>query len=121
AVASPTLRDVALVMLDTGMRPEEVFTITRENVHLARRYLLVPKGKTRFARRNIPLTDTAIAVLQARSRVAKGSYLFGSRLHASKPLRTVQKLHENGLEKANIMPKFRLYDLRHTFGSRSAM
>jgi len=121
ASASPTLRDVAVVMLETGMRPEEVFTIKRENVHLPKAYLLVPNGKTRFARRNIPLTDTASTVLQSRLIAAKGSYLFASRLDASKPLRTVQKLHMNALAKANIKPGFRLYDLRHSFGSMAGV
>ncbi len=53
AAANPLLRDVAALIVETGMRPQEVFTIRPENVHLTRRYLFVPTGKTRFARRNI--------------------------------------------------------------------
>ena len=34
AVASKTLKDVAGLMLETGMRPEEVYRITVENVTL---------------------------------------------------------------------------------------
>ena len=66
AAASPLLRDVATLIVETGMRPEEVFTIRKENVHLQTPYLFVPNGKTRFARRNIQLTDASIAVLRRR-------------------------------------------------------
>jgi integrase len=72
AAANSLLKDVAKVMLETGMRPEEVFTIRRENVHLGRRYLFIPIGKTKFARRNVPLTDATTVVLKRRLAAAKG-------------------------------------------------
>src|SRR5262249_34930274 len=34
AEASQPLRDIAVLMLETGMRPEEVYRIERERVHL---------------------------------------------------------------------------------------
>jgi len=71
AKASPLLRDVATVMVETGMRPEEVFTIRKENAHVAQGYVFVPTGKTRFARRNIPLTDAAKAVLKRRVKATQ--------------------------------------------------
>jgi integrase len=48
-----------------------------------------------------------------------GHYVFPSRLDSKKHLTTVQKLHEKACREANL--EFRLYDLRHTFGSRAAM
>ena len=121
AKANQLLRDVATVILETGMRPEEVFTIRKENVHLTDGYVFVPTGKTRFARRNIPLTDRVKAVLKRRVRAAKGPYVFPCRYDLSKPLTSVKKAHAEALEKAEIEHPFRIYDLRHTFGSRSAM
>jgi integrase len=121
ASANALLRDVATIILETGMRPEEVFTLRKENVHLDRRYLFVPKGKTRFARRNLPLTDTALSVLKRRIVRAKTCYLFPHRRDPNKPMGTIQKAHEEALKASEIKPRFRLYDLRHTFGSRSAM
>ena len=120
-VARHTLQDVATLILETGMRPQEVYTLRSENVHLAKRYLFVPLGKTRFARRTIPLTDVAIDVVKRRLSAAKGPYLFANRKNANRPMVTVQKCHETALGRAKISPAFRLYDLRHTFGSRSAM
>ena len=37
------------------------------------------------------------------------------------PLTTVKKAHAEAIRKAGIEPRFRLYDFRHTFGSRAAM
>jgi integrase len=119
--ANALLRDVATVMLETGMRPEEVFTIRKENVHLAHGYVFVPTGKTRFARRNIPLTDTAKEVLKRRVAAAKGPYVFPNREDSNRPLTTAKKAHQEALRNAKIDPPFRIYDLRHTFGTRSAM
>ena len=121
AKASLLLRDVATIMLETGMRPEEVFTIRKENVHLIKRYLFVPSGKTRFARRNVPLTDTTVNILKARLAKAKGSFVFPHRRDPNRPLTTIHKAHLDALKASEIKPPFRLYDLRHTFGSRSAM
>ena len=50
-----------------------------------------------------------------------GPYLFPHREDPNKPLTTVRKAHQDALRTAKIKPPFRLYDLRHTFGSRSAM
>ena len=121
AAAHSLLRDVATCMVETGMRPEEVYTIRKENVHLDRRYLFVPSGKTRFARRNVPLTAATLEILERRLAKAKGTYLFPHRRDPNRPLTTLHKAHYDALGEAKIRPRFRLYDLRHTFGSRSAM
>ena len=119
--ASLLLRDIVTLILETGMRPEEVFTMRKENVHIDRGYLFVPAGKTPFARRNILLTGRAISVLKKRLAETQGPYLFVGQRHMDKPLASIQKAHERALRDAEITPPFRLYDLRHTFGSRSAM
>jgi integrase len=121
AVASQPLRDVAALMVETGMCPEEVFSIRKENVHLAGHYLFVPSGKTRFRRRNVPLPDAAFAIIKRRMGRARGPHLFWAHSKADDHLTTVHKGHLAALEASRIKPPFRLYDLRHTFGSRSAM
>ena len=119
--ANPLVRDVATIIVETGMRPEEVYTIRRENVFLSRKYLLIPNGKTRFARRNVPLNEAVIAILERRMKAAKGSYLFPHRLDPEQPLTTAHRGHQIALKDAGMKAAFRLYDFRHTFGSRSAM
>jgi integrase len=119
--AHPTLRDVATLIVETGMCPEEVFTSRKEDVHLERKYLFVPNGKTRFRRRNVPLTDGAIQVLKRRMNNSKSPFLFPHRLDLEKPMTDVHHMHHRAVRDAKIVPAFRLYDLRHTFGSRMAM
>ena len=119
--ANPLLRDIGTLILETGMRPEEVYTIRKENAHLLRGYLFVPTGKTKFARRNVPLTDRGIDVLKSRLAEAEGPYVFPHRKDPNKPITTIRKAHQRALRDARIKPPIRLYDLRHTFGSRSAM
>jgi len=121
ASANPLLRDIAALMLGTGMRPEEVYTLRKENVHLNQGYLFVPIGKTPFARRNVPLSDQSCALLRRRMVGAEGPYLFAHRNDPQRPLTSVKRAHFAALEAAEIKPPFRIYDLRHTFGSRSAM
>jgi site-specific recombinase XerD len=47
AKASPLLRDVVRLILETGMRPEEVYTLQPENVDLLRGVLQVPTARRR--------------------------------------------------------------------------
>ena len=56
AAASQPLRDVATLVLETGMRPGEVFRLRKEDVNLELEFLRIPTGKTLFAKRTIPLT-----------------------------------------------------------------
>ena len=109
------LKDIAIVILQTGMRLNEVYSMRKEDVHPG--FILFP-GKTRFARRNIPLTAEAAEVLERRAKEAKGACLFPSRLNPDKPM-TITRSHLTVCRKIGL--EFRLYDLRHTFGSRAAM
>jgi len=121
AAASPLLRDVATLMVETGMRPGEVFTIRKENVHLHQLYLLIPSGKTHFARRHIQLTEASLDVLRRRLAETEGPYVFPGKGDHNQPLADLHKTHQAALRLAQIDPPFRLYDFRHTFGSRTAM
>jgi integrase len=114
--ASRTLRDVGVLILGTGMRPAEVLSLKSEDIHLAERYAFVPKGKTRAARRSLPLTENALRVL---SRRVRGEWCFPSHRSETGHVVNLQKLHQQACRRAGL--KFRLYDLRHTYGSRAAM
>jgi integrase len=58
AAASQPLRNVATIILGTGMRPGEVLMLRKENVNLELAFLRIPCGKTQFARRAIPSDTT---------------------------------------------------------------
>jgi integrase len=118
AVASPTLKDIATLMIETGMRPEEVCRIQKKNVslHGDDAYVYIPFGKTKAARRRVPLNSAAAAILQAR--FAKDNYLFPHRSDTGKPMLKVNNAHTTALKNSEV-PYFRLYDCRHTFATRA--
>lgn len=127
--ASQPLRDVATMMLETGMRPEEVCRIRRENVHLEQGYVFNPFGKTRAARRKVPLSERGTAVLARRLEKVEGEFLFPGR-GTNQPIIKVNAAHAGTLARVNRLrleanempiPHFRLYDLRHTWATRGAM
>jgi integrase len=120
-VASQPLRDVAMLILETGMRPGEVLRLRREDVNLELGFLRIPTGKTAFARRTIPLTERGRAVLSRRMLEAKSDWLFPSRHNAERPINWLRKAHIIALCKTGVHPPFRLYDLRHTALTRMAM
>jgi integrase len=119
--ASQPLHDVARVILDTGLRPEEVFRIEVGNVDFIHRTISIPYGKTRAARRTIPMTEQVWMILKNRAVAARGCYLFASPKDPTRPVKSVRKGHDRAVERAGISEPLRLYDLRHTFASRAAM
>src|SRR5262249_47023453 len=68
---SALLRDVATILLDCGLRPEECFRPRVENV--ADGKLEIHFGKTENARRRIPMTARVKAALEIRLAKANGS------------------------------------------------
>jgi integrase len=119
AKATPMLRDVATLMLETGMRPEEVYRIQPGNVHLAESYLVNPFGKTKAAKRRIKLTATVNSILAGRISECKGAYLFPHAADLNQPVPKVNSAHDRAVKASNVAP-FRLYDLRHTWATRAA-
>jgi integrase len=119
-VASQPLRDIATLMIETGMRPEEVCRIRRENIHLEHGYLFNPYGKTKAAKRKVPLSERASQVLAKRLEKVKGVYLFRGRGVGDAPILHVNRAHRSAVERSGVR-QFRLYDLRHTWATRAAM
>jgi integrase len=118
AAASETLKDVAMLILETGMRPEEVYGIRSENVALDQSYVTIMFGKTKAARRRIPLTSAALAILDRRLKRSKGAYLFPHRKDKDKPMLKVNNAHTTALKNSKVR-RFRIYDLRHTWATRA--
>ncbi len=118
---SQPLRDIAILMLETGMRPEEVCRIRRENVHLDQGYVFIPFGKTKAARRRLWLTEAqsrSIEILASRLGRIKGDYLFPGRVE-DKPIVKVNAAHVSAVNRSGVA-RFKLYALRHTFATRAA-
>lgn len=114
--ASQPLQDFATVMVDTGMRPGEVARIERRNVVLGQGYVFIPFGKTKAAKRKIPLTRRVLELVDKRLRDATCDFLFATDA-TQNPLTTLKTAHAGALRRAKLA-HFRLYDLRHTFATR---
>ena len=136
AEASETVRDAAMLAVDTGMRPNsELFPLEWSDIHLdctqdaPQGFIHVPQGKTDNAVRNIPLTPRSREVLLARRELMVGPkdakrrcgdlrFVFPGE-GDSGHLVTVQHAHERAARDAGLEP-FEFYCWRHTFGTRCA-
>jgi integrase len=112
------------VLVDTGLRPEECHRLTWESitwVNGRNGTLLVTHGKTKAARRMLPMTPRVRALLEARWKSA-GKPLEGwvwpapTKSDHLEPS-SLKKQHAKALKLSKVRP-FVLYTLRHTFLTR---
>lgn len=123
--ATPLLRDVGTIMVEMGLRPGEIFQLRSEDVHISppALYVHVREGKSDRAVRDVPITSRALPIFKRLLSRAKGEYLFPRRIGNgydwSRPMTELEPAHLRALRKSGIQPPFRLYDLRHTYGTRA--
>lgn len=117
---SQPLQDVALLMLETGMRPSEVCDLKKSDVNFEQGYIQILSGKTKSARRRLPMSEAARRVLESRIEKSPNDYLFagGKNGKSEKPIIKLNNAHNGAVARAKLKP-FRLYDLRHTFATRA--
>jgi len=131
--AKPLLRDIATLIVDTGLRPEEAFRVTWQNVHFkpvgdaAFGRIFNPYGKTKFAKRNVSLTPRVKALLEMRfeeqGRPNEG-WAFPAETNTGH-VNEVKSQHKKALKDSGLaLPKgsplepIVLYSFRHTFLTR---
>ncbi|HLI30055.1 MAG TPA: site-specific integrase [Terriglobia bacterium] len=118
------LRDIALTILDCGLRTSEALTLEWRNVHLEPApgakygYIHIERGKSRNAKRNVPITDRLAHMLLDRSLESKSLFVFPS--ETGQPYRVTSVDHDHAEVRAALgMPaEFVIYSLRHTYGTR---
>jgi integrase len=133
--APPLLHDVATILIDCGLRPEECFRLKWESVRDGS--IEIQYGKTDNARRRIPMSMRVTAVLEMRITDARSEWVFPAPTrsgHIEPGSVKRQHVHacegkQNELENARRAfgePKkwsvepFPLYTLRHTCLTRWA-
>jgi integrase len=116
--ASP-LDDVLVIMLDSGMRDGEVVRMEIENIHADQGYYFNPKGKTKRARRRVPLSKRVITRLLARCGDRREGWVFPSPKSKSGhiELHGLQKQFRVIADALKIPRELKLYCSRHTFGT----
>jgi integrase len=125
------LADVARILLDCGLRPEECFRLKPANVLEGK--LEVHFGKSDNARRRIPMTPRVRAVLDMRLTNHAGPWVFPAETQSghiepsslkkqhAKAIRIATRiLREEGGDPKQAVAGFELYTLRHTCLTRWA-
>ena len=122
--APQPLKDVALLILDTGLRVGEAVNLEWSDIILKPAngakygYLIVRKGKSKNAKRNISLTARVNEMLIARYSVRTGEWIFPG-CTAGPFLATSLNHQHTKLRKALGLPKdFVIHSLRHTMLTR---
>jgi len=111
------LRQFIPFMLDTGLRLSESLALQWKHVMLSnvRRSVIVEKGKTKYARRRVPLTDRAFRILRSMQQGRPDEFVWQtqSRHYVSEQFRT--------LRDAMKLPRTCVvHSTRHTFCTRLA-
>ena len=119
------MRDLALLILDTGLRIGEALELEWSDVHLKPAngakfgYLHARGGKSKNARRNLSLEARVRAMLESRARQTDSPYMFPSDDTRIPYLVTsVDHLHSEVRDLLRLPKDFVIHSLRHTFGTR---
>lgn len=124
AAAMPLLHDVSVTLFDTGMRPEECHCLRWENITWGggrNGVLLITAGKTKAARRVLPLSPRVRTLLECHWRLAgkpEEGWVWPAGTKSGHINHDSVKLqHEKTLKLAKVRP-FQVYSIRHTFLTR---
>jgi integrase len=108
--------DVFRIILDSGMRPEEVMRMRWENVEWEFSRYFIPHGKTLESRRFVPMADRIVNVLRARQQGSKSPWVFPGNSKAGHRT-TVALSFEEARAAAGLDPRIVLYLARHEFAT----
>ncbi len=134
ALAHDTLRDFAILSLDTGVRSGEGVALEWSSVHLEPAqggrlgYVAIRKGKTKNAKRRLSITPRVKAMLERRRAFfPDAQFVFPSRYDEEKHMlrSSLDHMHARartaalGEDGEPIFPaEFVVHSLRHTFATR---
>lgn len=111
------LYDVGRLMINQGLRPEEVMHARKEQYNAGTHTFTVVAGKTKAAQRTVNLTEESFQIIKARMDIP-GPWLFPSERYVGQAITKLNNSHDRACRNAKV--SFVLYDLRHTFGTRMA-
>jgi integrase len=119
--APPLLADVAMILNETGLRPDECHRLEWRDIDLEHNCLFIRIGKTKAARRRLPLTPSVRSVFETRYQLAgrpEDGFVFPAPTKSGHiDHSTVKKQHAAALRESKVRP-FVIYSLRHTFATR---
>jgi integrase len=125
------LNDIAVLMLESGLRIGEALHLEWADVTLAPvngarfGFLRVREGKSKNARRVVPLTDRASAMLKTRVKAKTSGFVFANRDGKAYQGTSINHIHRDaiapkvdGKRKPIFAGDFVLHSLRHTMLTR---
>lgn len=118
------LRDVAFLILDTGLRIGEALALEWESVHLDPvgdaefGYLHVRDGKSKNAQRNVPFTSRVRAMLVVRARQVHSALVFPNPDGRAYLVTSLDHQHGTVRDSLRAPKDFVIHSLRHTYGTR---
>ena len=108
---------IALFLLSTGARLNEVLTAEWEQVDQQKCVWRIPASNSKSKRmRVVPLNDSAIEVLQQLDTEGNFPHLFVNKRRKGRPYVNIAKVWDELRNKAGL-PHLRIHDLRHQFAS----
>jgi integrase len=124
-MAPQPLKDVAMLMLDTGVRPGEACAIEWKHVRLDPAsgskfgHVHIPGGKSKNAKRNLSLTPRVSAMLEERKRRSKGAqFAFVGMDGTPFLVSSLDHQHTDFRRVLGLPAEFVIHSLRHTMLTR---
>ena len=114
------LRDIILFNLQTGLRQDELLSLTWDRVSVVREEILIKETKNGKPR-TIPLNKTAFDILERKAKVVsiKNQIVFHSKTGTKINKHNLRRAFVNAMGRAGI-EDFTFHGLRHTFATRLA-
>ena len=81
-------------------------------------YVRIRRGKSKHARRNVPLTDRAKQMLENRKARSHSMLVFAEKGDAPMLVTSLDHLHAEVRKSLGMSNEFVLHSLRHTYGTR---
>jgi integrase len=111
------LRNVVTILIDCGLRPEECMRLRWDEIRDGS--IHVPYGKTKSARRIVPLSERALACIEER-RGNGSEWVFPAKTRSGHiETSSLRKAHHSSC-KRSLVQRFQMYALRHTCLTRWA-
>jgi integrase len=124
SAAPQPLKDIAILLLETGLRHGEALALRWDQVRLQAipgshfGFLQILDGKSRNARRTIPLSDRASSMLRERLQQRKSEFVLANREGKKYLVTSINHLHQKVRRKLQLPQDFVLHSLRHTMLTR---